>query len=109
MAEHDHPALLSVLGRAAVARRALADRLPQAEGLMEVRVPVADRPGVFAEIYTLAFELGVNIVDDDIAHSVEGDRGVLVLVVVAEAVPPLVAALAERGYRATSNPVGPGR
>ncbi len=109
VAEHDHPALLSVLGRAAVARRALADRLPQAEGLMEVRVPVEDRPGVFAEIYTLAFELGVNIVDDDIAHSVEGDRGVLVLVVVAEAVPPLVAALAERGYRATSNPVGPGR
>ncbi len=109
VAEHDHQALLGVLNRAAVARRALADRLPQAEDLVEVRVPVADRPGVFAEIYTLAFELDVNIVDDDIAHSVEGDRGVLVLVVDGGAAPTLLAALAERGYRATSTPVGPGR
>jgi prephenate dehydrogenase len=109
VAEHDHQALLAILNRAAEARRALGDRLPQAEDLVEVRVPVADRPGVFAEIYTLAFELDVNVVDDDIAHSVEGDRGVLVLVVDGGAAPTLVAALAERGYRATTAPVGPGR
>ena len=33
----------------------------------------------------------------------------LVLVVDGTAAPTLVAALAERGYRATSTPVGPGR
>ena len=109
VAEHDREALLSVLNRAAVARRALADRLPQTDNLVEVRIPVTDRPGVFAEIYTLAFELGVNIVDDDIAHSVEGDRGVLVLVVDSQAAPTLVSALNDRGYRASANPVGPGR
>ena len=47
----------------------------------EVRVPVLDRPGVLAEVTTLLGEMGVNIYDLEIAHSAEGDRGVLVLVV----------------------------
>ncbi len=59
VAEHDRASLLDVLGRAAVARRALAERTPQAEELVEVRVPVPDRPKVLAEITTLAAELGV--------------------------------------------------
>ena len=42
---------------------------------------MSDRVGVLAEITTLATELGVSIDDVEIAHSVEGDRGVLVLVV----------------------------
>ena len=49
--------------------------------LVEMRVPVPDRPGVLAEITTLLGELDVNIEDLEIAHSVEGERGVLVLVV----------------------------
>src|SRR5665213_3264054 len=52
VAEHDHDSLLEILGRAAVARRSLPDRMPQPEGLVEVRVPVPDRLGVFAEIAT---------------------------------------------------------
>ncbi|MGO9028405.1 MAG: prephenate dehydrogenase/arogenate dehydrogenase family protein [Acidimicrobiales bacterium] len=109
VAEHDHTSLLEVLDRAALARRALGERVPQAEDLVEVRVPVPDRTGEFAEIYTLAAQLGVNVVDADIAHSVEGDRGVLVLVVDGGAAPTLLAALAEGGYRATSTPVGSSR
>lgn len=109
VADHDHGSLLAVLERAAQARRSLPERMPRPEGLVEVRVPVTDQLGVFAEITTLAAELGVNIVDVEIAHSVEGDRGVFVLVVDGQAAPRLLAALAERGYRATSAPVGPAR
>ncbi len=71
-----------------------------------MRIPVPDRKGVLAEVTTLVTELGINIVDLEIAHSVEGDRGVLVLVVDSQSAPTLVATLRERGYRATSNPVG---
>ncbi len=109
VAEHDHGSLLAVLNRAAEARRALVDHTPRPEGLVEVRVPVPDRTGVLADITTLAAELGVNIFDLEIAHSVEGDRGVLVLVVDALAAPTLLTTLPARGYRATSAPMGPPR
>ena len=46
-----------------------------------MRVPVPDRPGVLADVTTLAAELDVNIADLEIAHSSEGDRGVLILLV----------------------------
>jgi prephenate dehydrogenase len=106
VAEHDHDSLLDILGRAADARRALVDTTPRPEGLVEVRIPVPDRTGVLADITTLAAELGVNIFDLEIAHSVEGDRGVLVLVVDTLSAPTLLATLPGRGYRATSTPVG---
>jgi prephenate dehydrogenase len=109
VAEHDHDSLLAVLGRAASARRALSERAPQPEELVEVRIPVPDRPGVIAEIAVLAAELGVNIVDLEIAHSVDGDRGVAILVVDQLSAPTLVTTLSDRGYRATSTPVGPSR
>jgi prephenate dehydrogenase len=106
VAEHDHTELLSVLTRAATARRSLAARVPRPDGLLEIRVPVPDRAGVLAEITTLAAELGVNIVDLEIAHSVEGDRGVLVLTVDRESAGKLLAALSERGYRSSSGELG---
>ena len=54
-------------------------RLGPSVDLCEVRVPVPDRPGVLAEVTTLAGALDVNIADLEIAHSSEGDRGVLIL------------------------------
>ena len=78
VAERDHDSLLEVLERAATARRAMSERAPRPEELVEVRIPVLDRPGTLAEIASLATELGINIFDVEIAHSVEGDRGVLV-------------------------------
>ncbi len=107
VADHDHDSLLEILGRAADARRALVDTTPRPEGLVEVRIPVPDRTGVLADITTLAAELGVNIFDLEIAHSVEGDRGVLVLVVDTLSAPTLLSTLPARGYRSTSSPVGP--
>jgi len=76
-----------------------------AEVLRELRVPVPDRPGVIAEVTTLATETGVNVVDLEIAHSSEGPRGVLILLIAAEAVPRLRKGLATRGYRSSVHPV----
>ena len=45
----------------------------------------------------LATELGINIYDVEIAHSVEGDRGVLVVVIDADGAPTFTEALAARG------------
>jgi hypothetical protein len=43
----------------------------------------------------------VNISDLEIAHSAEGERGVLVLVVAADSASVLQEGLADRGYRST--------
>ncbi len=58
VAEHDHDSLLEILGRAAEARRALSDRAPQPEELVEVRIPVHDRTGSIAEVTVLAARAG---------------------------------------------------
>ena len=100
VAERDHGSLLDVLERAATARRALSDRAARPEELVEVRIPVLDRPGTLAEVAVLATELGINIFDVEIAHSVEGDRGVLVVVIDAAAAPDL-----RRGTRRQGPPV----
>ena len=67
-------------GRARPAARCRPGRT-RPDRLAELRVPVPDREGVLAEITTLAGDLGINIYDIEIAHSAEGPRGVLVLVV----------------------------
>jgi prephenate dehydrogenase len=102
VAAADRAGLLAELEHAATARRSLPARTVAPERLAEVRVPVPDRPGVLAEITTLAVDLGVNIHDIELAHSVEGDRGVLVLVVDGDMAERLHDALTSRGYRATT-------
>jgi prephenate dehydrogenase len=97
----DRSGLLGILEHAARARRSLPARAVRPERLAEIRVPVPDRPGVLAEITTLAGDLGVNISDFEIAHSAEGDRGVVVVVVDADASERLQQALSGRGYRCT--------
>jgi prephenate dehydrogenase len=106
VASRDREALVGILERAREARRNLPVRLSRPEDLVEVRVPVLDRPGVLAEVTTLAGELGVNIEDLEIAHSAEGDRGVLVMVVDAGASDLLRGALLARGYRPSHQRLG---
>ncbi|HTX62260.1 MAG TPA: prephenate dehydrogenase/arogenate dehydrogenase family protein, partial [Acidimicrobiales bacterium] len=106
VATGDRDWLLAVLERAAVARRSLPAAAVRPERLSELRVPVPDRPGVLAEITTLAGSLGVNISDLEIAHSAEGERGVLVLVVAADSAHVLQEGLADRGYRSTARSLG---
>ncbi|HUC37478.1 MAG TPA: prephenate dehydrogenase [Acidimicrobiales bacterium] len=102
VAEGDREGVFASLDRAAQARRSLPSRAVRPERLAELRVPVPDRPGVLAEITTLAGDLGVNIADLEIAHSAEGDRGVLVIVVDADEAAGLARALSDRGYHSAS-------
>ena len=99
VASGDRAGLLAELERARSARLNLPARVAVPEELAEVRVPVPDRPGVLAEVTTLLGEMGVNIVDLEIAHSAEGPRGVLVMMVRREAADGVRRALAARGYR----------
>jgi prephenate dehydrogenase len=102
VASGDRGSLLEVLQRAAVARRSLPNAAVRPERLAELRVPVPDRPGVLAELTTLAGSLGSNIYDLEIAHSAEGERGVVVLVVDGDRALVLQEGLADRGYQSTS-------
>ncbi|MBW8826828.1 MAG: prephenate dehydrogenase [Acidobacteria bacterium] len=99
VASEDRAGLLASLERARTARTNLPRRGAAPGELAELRVPVPDRPGVLAEITTLASELGVNIVDLEIAHSGEGGAGVLILMVEQKAIDLLRGGLVARGYR----------
>jgi prephenate dehydrogenase len=94
----DRPRLLALLERARVARLNLPARGEPLEAMAELRVPVPDRPGVLAEVTTLAGELGVNIADLEIAHSAEG-QGVLIMLVEVSRADLLRGGLLARGYR----------
>ena len=98
VAAGDGETLLRVLERARSARRNLPRRATVEGPLVELRVPVPDRPGVLAEITMLAGRLGVNIADLEIAHSMESEGGVLVMVVVAAGVEAFESGLVDAGY-----------
>ena len=91
------PALVQRLESGRAARRNLPTRLATAEDLVEIRMPIADEAGALARVLLLAAELGVSVADVEIAHSVEGDGGVLVLVVEADPARRLVTALEATG------------
>jgi prephenate dehydrogenase len=105
VAEDDRGGLLAVLEQARTARANLPTRVTSAADLSEVRVPVPDRAGVLAEVTTLAGTLDVNIADLEIAHSAEGEQGVLILLVEASAAERLRGALAAHGYRPSVTPL----
>lgn len=106
VAGRDQQGLIDLLAQAQRARRALPTGAQAVGALAELRVPVPDREGVLAEITTLASEQGINIYDIEIAHSSEGDGGVLILVVSAEEAEPLHDGLVGRGYRVSVQAVG---
>lgn len=106
VAENDRDGLVSLLRRAREARRNLPARVPRPEEVVEVRVPVPDRPGVLAEVTTLLGALGINVRDLEIAHSAEGEAGVLVLSVDALDSARARAALVEHGYRPSARLLG---
>ena len=99
VAKGDRDGLLDVLERARAARANLPSRFARPDDLAEVRIPVPDRPGVLADVTTLATDLDVNILDLEIAHSGEGERGVLILVIEASLSERLRGGLVARGYR----------
>ena len=99
VAGDDRDGLLALLGQARAARANLPSRLSGIGDLCEIRIPVPDRAGVLAEVTTLAGRLDVNIADLEIAHSSEGEQGVLILLVEAAAADRLRAGLVEHHFR----------
>ena len=105
VAKDDRTALLSGLERARRARANLPARFVRPDNLVEIRVPVPDRPGVLADVTTLATDLDVNILDLEIAHSSEGTRGVLILIVEDTRAERFLGGLMARGYRPSHRPL----
>lgn len=99
VAEDDRAELHRRLSRAREARANLPTKAAHPEELAEVRIPIPDRPGAAAEVFTLAAELGVNIASFEVVHSVEGNRGVAVVLVDAATVELFRGGLLARGYR----------
>jgi len=95
----DRPALHERLRRARDARSNLPSRVNQPSELAELRIPIPDRRGAAAEVFTLAAELGVNIASFEVVHSVEGERGVAVVLVDASTAELYRGGLIARGYR----------
>ncbi len=106
VAAGDTGGLLERLERAREARANLPVGAPPPSQTVEVRIPVPDRPGVLAEVTTALGEVGVNIYDFEIAHSAEGERGVLVLVVATSAAAVVRGVLTGRGYRIAVSRMG---
>jgi prephenate dehydrogenase len=105
VAEHDRAALLGTLESASAARRNLPARIARPDHLAELRIPVADEPGVVAELASLAAVAGISLYDFEIAHSAEGPRGIAILVVEDTDAAALAAAIEARGYRVRVQPL----
>ena len=97
--------LLSHLEAARHARRNLPTTAPAAENMSEMRIPVLDRQGELAAIATLAADLDVNIYDLEIAHSAEGPRGVVVVLVETALAERFQGGLMVMGYRPSIRPL----
>ena len=98
----DRDGLLRRLEAARAARINLPPRFDRPEDLVELRLPIPDRPGALAEVTTTATDLDINIVDLEIAHSSEGGGGVLIVLVETARGAALATALEPLGYHVTS-------
>lgn len=95
----DRATILQRLTAARESRANLPSRIKALADLSEVRIPIPDRPGAAAEVFTLAAELGVNIPNFEVVHSVEGDRGIAVVLVETTSVELFRGGLMARGFK----------
>lgn len=104
----DREALTAALAEAADARRALPTAwVPSTEKLLEVRIPMRDRPGVVAEVATIASSVGCNIQSIEIDH-VTDQSAVLSLILTDEGdVGQLSLQLIQAGFSVSFNPLSP--
>lgn len=78
----DETSLRQTLADAREARRTLPGKETATGALVELHVPIPDRPGVLAEVTTTVGAVGVNIEDLSISHAAEGGRGTLRLAII---------------------------
>jgi prephenate dehydrogenase len=101
VADRNREGILSLLDKARAARLNLPVGFGPADNLVELAVPIPDRPGEIAAIATLAAELDVNIFDLEISHSGEGRQGIMLLVVDEARSERFMGGLMARSYRPT--------
>lgn len=104
----DRNTLTALLAESADARRALpAAWVPCTERLLEVRIPMEDRPGIVAEVTTITSKVGCNIQSIEIDHVTE-DSAVLSLVLTDEGdIGKLSAQLINAGFSVSFSPLSP--
>ena len=95
----DREQLYARLTAARQARVNLPARVVHPDELAEVRIPIPDRAGAAAEVFTLAAELSVNIASFEVVHVVESTRGVAVVLVDRAMVELFRGGLLARGFR----------
>jgi prephenate dehydrogenase len=95
----DGERLMALLERASRARRQLVDK-ERPDRLVDVVVPLDDRPGALAETTTALGEAGINIEDLAMRHAAAGDRGALLVRVAEAAAHRALEALEQRGTHA---------
>jgi prephenate dehydrogenase len=95
----DRDGLHERLDRARVARANLPSRVVHPQNLAEVRIPIPDRTGSAAELFTLAGELSVNIANFEVVHVAERNRGVAVVLVDEAHAEVFRGGLIARGFR----------
>ncbi len=101
----DRDALEVTLSAAREARTNLPGRVAHPERLAEVRIPIPDRTGAAAEVFTLAADLGVNIANFEVVHMAEGNRGVAVVLVDAASSDVFRGGLLARGFKPAVTPL----
>ncbi len=101
----DREALLGRLQRARAARSNLPSRIARPELLAEVRIPIPDRLGAAAEIFTLAAREGVNLASFEVVHLAESNLGVAVVLVDADSAERYRVALADEGFHPAVTPL----
>jgi len=95
----DRDGLLELLEYAKSARRNLPSRVVRPDSITECRITITDRPGELAEVTAVLGGIGVNIWDIEIAHSAEGPRGVLVVMISTPESDAAKQALVAAGFR----------
>jgi prephenate dehydrogenase len=103
--EADRERLQSLLMSARDARTNLPGRVAHPETFAEVRIPIPDRTGAAAEVFTLAADLGVNISNFEVVHMAEGNRGVAVVLVDAASSEVFRGGLIARGFKPAVSPL----
>jgi len=101
----DRDALEAALTGAREARTNLPGRVAHPENLAEVRIPIPDRTGAAAEVFTLAADLGVNIANFEVVHLPESNRGVAVVLVDAATSDLFRGGLIARGFKPAVTPL----
>ncbi|MGI9017328.1 MAG: prephenate dehydrogenase/arogenate dehydrogenase family protein [Euzebya sp.] len=99
IAGKDWKGVCSRLSAARTARQGMPGKESVTGALVELVLPIPDRPGVLAEVTTSVGSIGVNIEDLGIEHAPEGGGGRLRLAIIGTAeAERAVAILVDRGY-----------